>query len=311
MRLEPQVSVIIPTFNRAPLIKEAIESVFSQTFTDYEIIIVDDGSTDNTHKLISDFSSNKIKYFYQPNKGRSAARNLGIREASGEFIAFLDSDDLFSPFKLEIQVNQMNLQTDRVWSHTSYKCIDSKGNTIKKVNSGCFSGRIFPDIYINCPIAVPTVMIRRNILLSNKLEFNESIDIVEDILLWIQIAKKYELVGIPETLSSVRLHGKNASTDIGSQITSIETIIQYIKTDREISRKKKNEFVSILFYVEGRLFYRNRDIKNSIIYFCKSFLNDPKYIIKRNFKFGLGMVLKIMPVSWEKRLKKLRVDNSK
>jgi glycosyltransferase involved in cell wall biosynthesis len=103
----PTVSVIIPTYNRARLVTKAIDSVLSQTYTDYEIIVVDDGSTDNTHLALESYIS-RINYIYQPNSGPSAARNTGIRASKGKWIAFLDSDDSWVPQKL---FRQMELLT--------------------------------------------------------------------------------------------------------------------------------------------------------------------------------------------------------
>ena len=97
----PFFSIILPTYNRAYLLPKAIESVLSQTFVDWELIIVDDGSTDNTKELIEAYSNERIRYIYQINQERSAARNKGIENATGEYICFLDSDDYFLPEKLE------------------------------------------------------------------------------------------------------------------------------------------------------------------------------------------------------------------
>jgi glycosyltransferase involved in cell wall biosynthesis len=98
-----KVSVIIPTFNRCSIITDAIESVLRQTYSQYEIIVVDDGSVDTTKETVSKYGSN-IKYIYQENAGPSAARNTGIRHAKGDLIAFLDSDDVWREDKLALQV---------------------------------------------------------------------------------------------------------------------------------------------------------------------------------------------------------------
>ncbi|MBV5323521.1 glycosyltransferase family 2 protein, partial [bacterium] len=100
------MTILIPTYNRANLILESLESVFAQSYRDFEIIIVDDGSTDNTAEVLRPLAGQgKLKYIRQNNQGASAARNRGIAEARGNLIAFLDSDDLFDPSKLELQVN--------------------------------------------------------------------------------------------------------------------------------------------------------------------------------------------------------------
>ena len=95
----PCVSVIVPTFNRADFLKEALESVFAQSYEDFELIVVDDGSNDNTQTVVRSLG-NEINYIYQENKGVSAARNLGLKRAGGNLIALLDSDDLWEPKNL-------------------------------------------------------------------------------------------------------------------------------------------------------------------------------------------------------------------
>ena len=99
----PRVSVIIPTYNRAALVCKAIDSVLEQTFSDYEILVIDDGSTDGTESAVAGYGQ-RVRYFWQENRGMSAARNRGIDLARGEYLALLDSDDLWMPFKLELMV---------------------------------------------------------------------------------------------------------------------------------------------------------------------------------------------------------------
>jgi len=111
----PKVSVIIPTYSYSKYIEKAINSVLAQTYRDFEIIVVDDGSTDNTRKIIETKYKDKVRYFYQENKGASAARNKGIKESKGEYLAFLDQDDLFHPLSLEKKVDFLNRNSEFGW----------------------------------------------------------------------------------------------------------------------------------------------------------------------------------------------------
>jgi len=105
--MHPKVSVVIPTYNRAEKVQRAIDSVFAQTFSDLEVIVVDDGSSDNTGRVLAGAYGDRIRYHYQPNQGASVARNKGAAEARGEWIAFLDSDDLWEQDKLEWQLKTL------------------------------------------------------------------------------------------------------------------------------------------------------------------------------------------------------------
>jgi glycosyltransferase involved in cell wall biosynthesis len=106
--MNPKVSVIIPTYNRANLLPRAIKSVLNQTFQDFELIVVDDGSTDNTRKVVEEFQKgdSRVKYFYKENGGPGSARNFGLKNAKGNFVIFLDSDDMFLPYILEEEIEE-------------------------------------------------------------------------------------------------------------------------------------------------------------------------------------------------------------
>jgi glycosyltransferase involved in cell wall biosynthesis len=128
MPVKPKVTVVIPTFNSAGLLPEAINSVLEQKFRDFEIILVDDGSTDNTHEVVSDYRS-KLTYVYQKNMGVAAARNRGIQMARGDYLVFLDADDVLLPNKLGEQVDffQKHPDVDLLFSEVNCFTVNDKG----------------------------------------------------------------------------------------------------------------------------------------------------------------------------------------
>lgn len=141
----PQVSVIIPTYNRANFVTAAIDSVLAQSYTDYEIIVIDDGSTDNTKEVLQPYRD-KIHYIYQPNKGVSAARNTGIKEAQGDWIAFLDSDDRWHCEKLSIQmefVKENNLKVCFTGNVTEF--VTGQLSAVESVDREKIQKRIYAD----------------------------------------------------------------------------------------------------------------------------------------------------------------------
>ncbi len=180
------VSVIIPTYNRGWIIKEAIDSVLAQDYTEFELIVVDDGSTDHTSDVLDSYK-NVIKVFSQKNKGVSAARNRGIAEASGQFIAFLDSDDLWLSQKLSVQIEFFNqtpdvliCQTEEVWIRNGLRVNPKKRH--KKP-----SGMIFKPSLELCLVSPSAVMIQRS-LFDRVGEFDETLPACEDYDLWLRIS---------------------------------------------------------------------------------------------------------------------------
>ncbi len=222
------VSVIIPTYNRAKYILSAVESVLEQTCSDYEIIVVDDGSTDSTKDLLAPMVENgTIRYFYQQNQGESAARNHGIRMAHGDYIAFLDSDDLFLSTKLEKQVDYLNKHPEVGFVHSWYSKFSDDGRDLGYRDTSQFTGRMYPGLLLNWSVlmAVPCVMVRREVL-AEVGGFDESMRWGPDLDLWRRITRWYPIGLIPEVLSKVRVHPGNVSGDKVAAVASFEKYLR-------------------------------------------------------------------------------------
>jgi glycosyltransferase involved in cell wall biosynthesis len=209
--MEPLVSVIIPTYNRADYLKLALKSVLEQTYKNIEVIVVDDGSMDNTAEVVADFNDPRIKYFYQKNTGLPAAtRNRGLREASGEYIAFLDSDDLWLPEKLEIQVDYLRNQPDYHLAYSNAWIIDETGARKGLImDLELFKeGKIFKDLVKYNFIPQLTVLMKRKVFDEIKF-FNEdpALRAVEDYEYWLRVAlRRYKIGFVKEPLAIYRAH---------------------------------------------------------------------------------------------------------
>lgn len=195
---KPLVSVIIPTYNRASWLPGAIESVLKQSFADFELLIIDDGSTDNTHEII-DRSGDRIRYFHQSNRGPSAARNLGIKNARGKYITFLDSDDRWLKNKLLSQVNLMTADpqikicyTNEIWIRRGERV--NPGKIHQK-----YSGGIYQRCLPLCIISPSSVMIHREVL-DRVGVFDETLPVCEDYDLWLRISSRYPISFIDKPL---------------------------------------------------------------------------------------------------------------
>jgi glycosyltransferase involved in cell wall biosynthesis len=210
--LSIKISIIMPVYNRIKFAIEAIESVIAQTHQNFELIVINDGSTEDLTHLIEECNKDsRIIYLSQKNKGVAFTRNVGIKKATGKYIAFLDADDLFYLNKLEMQLKFME-DNNLLFSHTSYQRINLDGKELDCVNSGSvLNGQVFPQIVSCCPIAAPTVMGASTLLKTHL--FPENIAIGEDVCVWISIASKNLIGGIDIVLSKIRVSPNSAYAD--------------------------------------------------------------------------------------------------
>ncbi len=184
------ISVVIPTYNRYEVLKRAINSVLAQTYVAKEIIVIDDGSNDETLKIKEEFPN--IKYFYQDNSGVSSARNLGITKSTCEWIAFLDSDDIWSTDKLNSHVEFHKHNKNILMSYTDERWVRNgvEVNIPKKYKK--YGGHIFKNCLSHCIIAPSATLIHKNLLDKVGL-FDEKLEVCEDYDLWLRVAIEHEI----------------------------------------------------------------------------------------------------------------------
>ncbi|RLA78766.1 MAG: glycosyltransferase family 2 protein [Deltaproteobacteria bacterium] len=195
----PEVSVIIPTYNRKEMVQEAVESVLSQTYQDFELIVVDDGSEDGTREMIQREFPGLLTYIYQENQGVSRARNRGIETSRGKYIAFLDSDDLWLKKKLERQVQFMQQNPEAMICYTDEIWIRRGVRVNPKKKHAKHSGWIYPQCLPLCIISPSSVLMRRE-LLEEVGGFDPEFPVCEDYDLWLRVALRYPIHLIPEKL---------------------------------------------------------------------------------------------------------------
>jgi len=244
-----KVSIIIPFFNRIPLLITCVESVESQTHRDIEILLINDCSTDDVTGLEKHIKRDaRIRLIsINKNKGPAYARNVGIDKATGEYIAFLDSDDEFLPEKIEEQLLEMYLSNYNV-GHTSY--IRRGEGREEVINIGKLTGTVIPEIIHSCKIATPTVMIKTKYLKKNGFKFREDIKIGEDTCFWLEVLRNTKLLGIDKALTIVNANSKSAAFDSEKHLEGLTNVLGYLLTDTEYSRYHKE--ISNLYrrYVE-------------------------------------------------------------
>lgn len=196
------ISVIIPTYNRDQFLEQAVRSVLEQTYPCDELLIVDDGSTDDTEFIVRKLKANSnipIRYFFQENKGAAAARNLGIKKAEGELLCFLDSDDRFRSDKLALQLQAIN-ESDFLISHTGEKWLRRGQHLNQKHKHQSPDGYIFPACLPMCVVGMSTVITRRE-LFERYGMFDESLPCCEDYDFWLRVSVKEEFKLVPQPLT--------------------------------------------------------------------------------------------------------------
>lgn len=197
-KLATKLSVIIPTFSRAGLVGRAIKSVLSQTLQPDEIIIIDDGSTDETPTIIEQ-NFPMVKYFRQNNKGVSSARNAGIRMANGDWIVFLDSDDEWLPKKLSGQMNALSKNTEMKICYTNEIWVRHGRRVNQRKKHTKFGGHIYQNCLPLCIISPSSVVIHKSIF-DEVGFFDESLPVCEDYDLWLRICSRYPVLYLEEPL---------------------------------------------------------------------------------------------------------------
>jgi glycosyltransferase involved in cell wall biosynthesis len=260
----PRISVIIPTYNSAHYLREAIESVLDQTYKDLEIIVIDDGSTDNTKEIVKTYMD-RIIFLQQANSGPARARNLGIQKSSGEFVAFLDADDIWYPEKLErqIEIFLKNPQYGLVHSDALIRSVDNSQpdrlwfDFKRRVKSG----KVFSDLLAECSIILPSVIIRRQCLEETGC-FDENLKIWEGYDLWLRVAYSYLIGFVDAPLFLRRIHSDNLFyNNLLYEILSLirimenweEKALSLSKTDKEtVKNNLRRQYCRLGIYYIGQ-----------------------------------------------------------
>jgi glycosyltransferase involved in cell wall biosynthesis len=276
----PYFSIILATYNRADFLPETIQSILNQNFTNWELIIVDDGSTDNTRDVVKIFDDSRIKYFYQPNSGRSKARNVAISRCSGEVISFIDSDDLFCTNKLGVEFEAFRQFPDSTWCYSTCKC--------EEFPSGITLGYYFADesffVYEKCAFYKPLTMATSQLsVLRESLPpqpiFDETLNRFEDTDLFRRLAQKSNPIALAQVLVTLRSHYDNSISLENPKILHSQ-IKRYLKKvwteDDRLNLNKKLYGSSKLYEHYGAAFFSQKKTrKSSLNFYFSSFILYP------------------------------------
>lgn len=248
MNPAPEVSIIIPTFNRAHYIGDAIKSILAQTYSSWELLVVDNGSTDNTEAVVKGYAERdpRVRYLREDRKGVSRARNTALAEARGSFIAFLDDDDLFLPEKLKVQTEFLKARPEIDFVYGQIEIINAKGELLwvdprKPVLT-------FSDLFEESGIRIQSVMCRKSCFDSLG-GFDETLTMGEDYDLWLRIAAKHRFEYLAVPFVKMRFHDTN---------TCNVPVPLYAQRDRLLKRVPVNPALGITAAVKRRRLAVNR-----------------------------------------------------
>ncbi|MEA3554834.1 MAG: glycosyltransferase family A protein [Campylobacterota bacterium] len=260
-----KISVIIPTYNRSEFIVKTIQTVLNQTVKVDEVIVIDDGSTDDTQNILKPFCDtnlNKIKYIKQKNSGVSSARNLGIKISSNDWLCFLDSDDLWEDTKIEEQIKFHKQNKNILFSHTLELWLFNDKVIKQKKHQQKQSGFCFKQNISNTLIGASTVMIHKSILDDVGL-FDEDLKVCEDYDLWLRILYKYEL-GIIEKQLIKKIAGHKEQLSFATPLMDTYRIKSLQKhLNSKYSQDIKNIIIQKCeILIKGAIKYQNKKIEN-------------------------------------------------
>lgn len=248
---QPLVSVIIPVYNREKYIGEAIESILLQTYQYFELIIVDDASTDKTFEIINQYHDNRIRILKNKlNLGVSASRNLGIDNAGGKYLAFMDSDDISVPERLYKQVKLFEANRDVIICGSWIQLLNSQ----KIIEFKSKHSQIITSFLISSPVATPTVMIRRDIMQQER--FKENLRFGEDYDLWSRVFWKGEIRNIPEALVIYRTHEEQLSVKNkeAQKVLDTEIKMRFLKRLNYSVEEFPDPLISVFFLFNKKIY---------------------------------------------------------
>lgn len=284
----PFFSIVIPSYNRSEMIVKTIESVLRQTYTDFELIIVDDGSTDNTEEVVSAIKDSRLQYIKKQNGERAAARNFGAAMASGQFVNFFDSDDIALPNHLQEAHSLLSKHTDAVWFHLGYAFADANDHVFRTIN--LFKGDTLNQIVCDGnPLSCNGVFIRKDIVLQHKFNEDRSLSASEDYELWCRLAARFPLYYSNTITSWVVDHDLRSVRTINGEvlIKRLNLLVQYLKKDEQVITYFGKDFSKIEMdsnsYIALHLANVPKYKLKSLLYAFKALNNSISFLRKKRF----------------------------
>ncbi|MER3491205.1 MAG: glycosyl transferase family A [Mastigocladus sp. ERB_26_2] len=291
----PKVSVIIQAYNAMNYLPKILESVLKQTFTDFEVLIINDGSTDNIIEWASQITDPRVKLISQENQGQSAARNLGIVLARGDYLAFLDADNLWLPTKLEKQVNFLDKNPEVGLVNTWVALTDEHGKPTGTVIKTHAEGNVWKQI-IECPTVIcgSSPLVRSDCFEKVGL-FDKKLSVSADWEMWIRIASRYSFAMIKEPLVFYRQYYNSQSKNCQKLLEDNSAVIEktFKTVPRELQYIKRRSYGQVYLYLAWRAL-DNKRYQEAIDFRQQAVANYPQLFFSWNY-IRQGIALMVMP----------------
>jgi glycosyltransferase involved in cell wall biosynthesis len=320
MNNSPGISVVIPAYNCEKTIKETINSVLQQTFADFELIIINDGSQDATLDVISQIQDARLKVFSFENAGGNVSRNRGLNLAVGNYVSFLDADDIWTPDKLESQLEALQNNPDAhvAYSWTDY--IDEEGNFIVSGRRVSVNGDVYEKLLINNFLENGSNPLIRKEAIIELGGFDEALKAAQDWDMWLRLAAKYSFVAVPKVQILYRVSSKSLSTNLTRQEKSCLQVLENSsqlrppKSKSTLSLSKANIYKYLTCKALQEPFTKSKALM-ALKFLWKYFLNDSHRLNQRNFFIKLLLkilAIMILPTStYTSLISKIKVENLK
>lgn len=295
----PYFSIVIPTYNRAHLIRQTIESVLAQRETRFEVIVVDDGSQDDTEQVVHDIADRRVTYRKKENGERGAARNYGAARARGQYINFLDSDDLLYPNHLTVAGNLIEEHDHPEISHLGFEMKDARGSLLYRIDS--FKGRLNEKLLRGNLFSCNGVFLRKDIALAFPFNEDRRLSASEDWELWLRLAARYEIYYSNEVTSVIVNHDDRSvlTGDEGALVDRKNLMLRYLFEDQTFVEKYGSQrklieaeflsYIALHLALAGQKKAAGRYLRQSIRFmptsiFRRRFLAVIKHIFKNSRK---------------------------
>lgn len=279
----PSISVVVPVFNGEQTIKETLESVLKQTFTDFELIVINDGSQDKTLEVISSIKDNRLQVYSYPNAGLAASRNRGITRATSEYIAFIDADDIWTSDKLEAQFNALQANPDAAVAYSWTDYIDEHSQFLRRGSHIAINGDILPQLLVMDFLENGSNPLIRKQAFIEVGNFDESLNAAEDWDMLLRLARRYHFVAVPSPQILYRISANSMSAKVLQQEAETLKVIEcaFNQAPESLQYLKKQSLANLYKYLTYKAMEGQPKTENGLTsarFLFQAVKNDPSLL---------------------------------